>query len=188
MSATLFYLFDRKKNAQFREACRRDPYLTRKEFVRRRKLSAVERLEEEELQRSIMIRKSLASREPSRQNSYEDFNMARLQQQQQQQEHQRGRQMPEVWMPRTRPGSEVYVPRMRSGSETSSSASFASSARHPYAEPHPGVEVEIPLAPHSGSPSPSRTPSVMKVFPPPVVSEMEEMEGISRPLPSFQKP
>ncbi|KAJ0313207.1 hypothetical protein COL516b_000136 [Colletotrichum fioriniae] len=62
MSATLFYIFDRKKNAQFREACKRDPYLTRKEFARRRKLSALERLEEEELQRSIMIRKSLASR------------------------------------------------------------------------------------------------------------------------------
>ncbi|KAG7049941.1 transcription initiation protein [Colletotrichum scovillei] len=65
MSATLFYIFDRKKNAQFREACKRDPYLTRKEFARRRKLSALERLEEEELQRSIMIRKSLASRAAS---------------------------------------------------------------------------------------------------------------------------
>ncbi|EQB56768.1 transcription factor TFIIB [Colletotrichum gloeosporioides Cg-14] len=65
MSAALFYIFDRKKNRQFREACKRDPYLTRKEFTRRRKLSALERLEEEELQRSIMIRKSLASKTPS---------------------------------------------------------------------------------------------------------------------------
>ncbi|KAK2728151.1 hypothetical protein CKAH01_11250 [Colletotrichum kahawae] len=69
MSAALFYIFDRKKNRQFREACKRDPYLTRKEFTRRRKLSALERLEEEELQRSIMIRKSLASKTPSRSNS-----------------------------------------------------------------------------------------------------------------------
>ncbi|KAL3294330.1 transcription factor TFIIB [Colletotrichum asianum] len=69
MSAALFYIFDRKKNRQFREACKRDPYLTRKEFTRRRKLSALERLEEEELQRSIMIRKSLASKTPSRSTS-----------------------------------------------------------------------------------------------------------------------
>ncbi|KAI8150655.1 Transcription initiation factor IIB [Colletotrichum sp. SAR 10_70] len=69
MSAALFYIFDRKKNRQFREACKRDPYLTRKEFTRRRKLSALERLEEEELQRSIMIRKSLANKTPSRSTS-----------------------------------------------------------------------------------------------------------------------
>ncbi|KZL63079.1 transcription factor tfiib [Colletotrichum incanum] len=175
MSAALFYLFDRKKNAQFREACRRDPYLTRKEFVRRRKLSAIERLEEEEMQRIIMIRKSLASREPSRQNSCEDFGISGLQQQQ---EHHQGRLFSGVWMPR-----------MRSGSETSSSASSASSARHPYVEPHPGVEVELPLTPQSRSPSPSpspsRTPLVEKTVPPPAVSAME---GISRPLPSLPKP
>ncbi|GJC80433.1 hypothetical protein ColLi_03271 [Colletotrichum liriopes] len=173
MSAALFYLFDRKKNAQFREACRRDPYLTRKEFMRRRKLSAIERLEEEEMQRSIMIRKSLASREPSRQNSCEDFDFSRLQQQH---EHHQGRLFSGIWMPR-----------MRSGSETSSSASSASSARHPYVEPHPGVEVEIPPAPQSRSPSPSpsRAPPVEKTVHPPTASAMEE---IPRPLPSLPKP
>ncbi|KAK1535867.1 transcription factor TFIIB [Colletotrichum paranaense] len=88
MSATLFYIFDRKKNAQFREACKRDPYLTRKEFARRRKLSALERLEEEELQRSIMIRKSLASRGPSRSNSCEDvFDLSSMQEQHHRRHH-----------------------------------------------------------------------------------------------------
>ncbi|KAL9948004.1 hypothetical protein ACHAO5_002310 [Verticillium nonalfalfae] len=47
---------------QYREACQKDPYLTRKEFARRKRLSALERIEEDEMQRSVMIRKSLTSR------------------------------------------------------------------------------------------------------------------------------
>ncbi|KAK1973868.1 hypothetical protein LZ30DRAFT_609630 [Colletotrichum cereale] len=184
MSAALFYLFDRKKHAQFREACRRDPYLTRKEFARRRKLSALERLEEEEMQRSIMIRKSLASREPSRQSSYEDFGLARLQQQQQQQHQQHQHRFPHEYHHGGRSVS-FWMPRMRSASELSSSSSSASSARHPYAEPHPGVEVDTQLTPHSRSPSPSpvRRPLVSMVAPPPAVSEMEEISSprLSKP-------
>ncbi|KAK2016796.1 hypothetical protein LZ32DRAFT_68175 [Colletotrichum eremochloae] len=191
MSAALFYLFDRKKHAQFREACKRDPYLTRKEFLRRRKLSALERLQEEEAQRSIMIRKSLASREPSRRNSYEDFNLARLQQEHQQhqqllqhrlqQEYRHGGRPVSVWMPRMRSASELS-----SSSSSASSSSSSSTAQHPYyPEPHPGIEVDATLTPHSRSPSPSpiRTPRVRLVVPPPAVWEMEEMPspGLSKP-------
>ncbi|OHE92379.1 hypothetical protein CORC01_12306 [Colletotrichum orchidophilum] len=194
MSATLFYIFDRKKNAQFREACKRDPYLTRKEFVRRRKLSVLERLEEEELQRSIMIRKSLASRGPSRSNSCEDvFDLSAMQQQardmpepprgrQQMSEHQEqlhhGQQLSGEWAP-----SEG---RSRSGSETSSSAS---SARRAYAEPHTSVEAEAeaagaPLTPQSSAPSPSRSVLDKETAPPPI----HPMQEITRPLAAVPRP
>ncbi|KAK1970964.1 hypothetical protein LY78DRAFT_677330 [Colletotrichum sublineola] len=194
MSAALFYLFDRKKHAQFREACKRDPYLTRKEFLRRRKLSALERLQEEEAQRSIMIRKSLASREPSRRNSYEDFNLARLQQEHQQhqqllqhrlqQEYRHGGRPVSVWMPRMRSASELSS--SSSSASSSSSSSSSTTLQHPYyPEPHPGIEVDATLTPHSRSPSPSpiRTPRVRLVVPPPAVWEMEEMPspGLSKP-------
>ncbi|TQN69380.1 hypothetical protein CSHISOI_06093 [Colletotrichum shisoi] len=182
MSVALFYVFDRKKNAQFREACRRDPYLTRKEFARRRKLSSIERLEEEEMQRSIMIRKSLASREPSRQNSCEDFDVVSRLQQQQRHHHQHHHQEHEEKHRLRRQLSEEWMARTRSGSETSSSASSARD-HHPYVEPHPGVEVEVPLAPHPRTLSPSRTPLVRKpVPPPPAVAAMAE---VSRPRPSY---
>jgi hypothetical protein len=48
------------------------PYLSKKEYVRRRKLSAVERSQEEDLERQKMIRKSLMSRNsmPSSQASF----------------------------------------------------------------------------------------------------------------------
>lgn len=206
MSATLFYIFDRKKNAQFREACKRDPYLTRKEFARRRKLSALERLEEEELQRSIMIRKSLASRGPSRSNSCEDvFDLSSMQEQhhrrhhhhhqmttstmdmpepprgrQQMREHQEelhhGRQMSGEWAP-----SEG---RSRSGSETSSSAS---SARRAYTGPGcSGVDAEeagVPLTPESSGSGPSRSVLDKETAPPPI----HPMEEITRPLPAVPR-
>ncbi|KAF9873780.1 hypothetical protein CkaCkLH20_08890 [Colletotrichum karsti] len=167
MSAALFYIFDRKKNSQFREACKRDPYLTRKEFTRRRKLSALERLEEEELQRSIMIRKSLACRTPStgsRGSSDEDSDSGETQMQQHQRlpeplydPHHHDQTSRSGWAP-----SEAR--RARSDSESSSSASLG----RPYAEPHPGVEVEVPLPPRSRSPSPVRTPLIRKPVPPPM--------------------
>ncbi|TKW54905.1 Transcription initiation factor IIB [Colletotrichum tanaceti] len=183
MSVALFYVFDRKKKAQFREACQRDPYLTRKEFARRRKLSSIERLEEEEMQRNTMIRKSLAGREPSRQNSCEDFDVVLgLQQhhhhqhhhhrhhrhQEPEERHRLGRQLSDEWMART-----------RSGSETSSSASSARDHDHrPYVEPHPGVEVEITLAPRPRTSSPSRTPVVRKPVPQsPAVPVMAELHS-----------
>ncbi|KAL2873764.1 hypothetical protein SGCOL_011079 [Colletotrichum sp. CLE4] len=204
MSATLFYIFDRKKNAQFREACKRDPYLTRKEFARRRKLSALERLEEEELQRSIMIRKSLASRGPSRSNSCEDvFDLSSMQEQhhrrhnhqmtemnmpepprgrQQMREHQeelqlhQGRQLSGEWAP-----SEG---RSRSGSETSSSAS---SARRAYPGPGcSGVDADgagAPLTPQSSGPGPSRLVLDKETAPPPI----HPMEEITRPLPAVPR-
>jgi len=51
-----------KKRRKAKEAEGLDPYLTRPDFSKKRKLSAAERVEEEEKQRIIMIRKSLASR------------------------------------------------------------------------------------------------------------------------------
>ncbi|KAJ0287353.1 hypothetical protein COL940_002564 [Colletotrichum noveboracense] len=218
MSAALFYIFDRKKNRQFREACKRDPYLTRKEFTRRRKLSALERLEEEELQRSIMIRKSLASKTPSRSTSRgssseedeEAFDLGTLrrhaalarmpeppcehrdilQQQQQQQYHNQHEQamMGGEWAP-----SEAR--RARSDSESSSScvsSSDGSRRQRAYAEPHPGVEVEIPLPPRSRTPSPTRA-LIRKPVPPPatpVVVYMPTGSGsdVSRALPPLPRP
>ena len=53
--------FSRRR--QYRKAREKDLCLTQTEFVKRRKMSATKRLEEEERQRVIMIRKSLASRE-----------------------------------------------------------------------------------------------------------------------------
>lgn len=54
------------RDRQYREAARRDPYLTRKEWSRRRKLSALQRIEEEEVQRQLILRKTLTSRTSSR--------------------------------------------------------------------------------------------------------------------------
>ncbi|KAJ3961844.1 transcription initiation factor IIB [Colletotrichum tropicale] len=195
MSAALFYIFDRKKNRQFREACKRDPYLTRKEFTRRRKLSALERLEEEELQRSIMIRKSLASKTPSRSTSRgssseedeEAFDLGTLRrhaalarmpeppcehrdiilQQQHQQQQQYHNQHEQAMMGGEWAPSEAR--RARSDSESSSScvsSSDGSRRQRAYAEPHPGVEVEIPLPPRSRTPSPTRA-LIRKPVPPP---------------------
>ncbi|KAK1844909.1 transcription initiation protein [Colletotrichum chrysophilum] len=193
MSAALFYIFDRKKNRQFREACKRDPYLTRKEFTRRRKLSALERLEEEELQRSIMIRKSLASKTPSRSTSRgssseedeEAFDLGTLRRhaalarmpeppcehrdnlQQQRQQQQYHNQHEQAMMGSEWAPSEAR--RARSDSESSSScvsSSDGSRRQRAYAEPHPGVEVEIPLPPRSRTPSPTRT-LIRKPVPPP---------------------
>lgn len=56
----------RFRDRQYREAARRDPYLTRKEWARRRKLSALQRIEEEEVQRQLILRKTLTSRTSSR--------------------------------------------------------------------------------------------------------------------------
>ncbi|KAK0381352.1 hypothetical protein CLIM01_01321 [Colletotrichum limetticola] len=203
MSATLFYIFDRKKNAQFREACKRDPYLTRKEFARRRKLSALERLEEEELQRSIMIRKSLASRGPSRSNSCEDgFDLSSMQEQHHRRHHHHHHQMTDLDRPEPPRGrqqmrehredlhhgrqlSGEWAPsegRSRSGSETSSSAS---SARRAYTGPGcSGVDAEgagVPLTPESSGSS--RSVLDKETAPPPI----HPMEEITRPLPAVPR-
>ena len=50
------------RSRQFNEAKKIDPYLSRREFLRRRRLSPSDLRNEEELQRNIMIRKSLATR------------------------------------------------------------------------------------------------------------------------------
>lgn len=54
------------RRRRLRKAQHNDPYLTRKEFTRRRKMSKVDRMEEEELERRAIIRKSLASKTSSR--------------------------------------------------------------------------------------------------------------------------
>lgn len=57
--AALFLHFRRRG---YRQAKRVDPTLSREQYLRARKMSAADRQKEEELQRNIMIRKSLASR------------------------------------------------------------------------------------------------------------------------------
>jgi hypothetical protein len=50
------------RRQEYRKARRQNPYLSHKEFLRRKNMSAAARQKEEELQRQIMIRKSLASK------------------------------------------------------------------------------------------------------------------------------
>ncbi|KAK0645757.1 hypothetical protein B0T16DRAFT_390312 [Cercophora newfieldiana] len=50
------------RRCEYGKARAQEPYLSRPEFDKRRKMSQAEKLEEEEKQRIIMIRKSLASR------------------------------------------------------------------------------------------------------------------------------
>jgi hypothetical protein len=57
----LYYI----KRCQYQRARQLEPYLTRDEFMRRRKLSAADLFREEEERRQYMIRKSLASRSTS---------------------------------------------------------------------------------------------------------------------------
>lgn len=56
---TVLYLH---KRHQFRKARQTDPYITKGEFIKRRKMSAADMFEEDERQRKAMIRKSLATR------------------------------------------------------------------------------------------------------------------------------
>ncbi|KAF6815166.1 transcription factor TF2b [Colletotrichum sojae] len=200
MCAAIFYLFDRKKNHQFREACKRDPYLTRKEFARRRKLSALERLEEEELQRSVMIRKSLASRNthsrtPSRESSSDDgefHDMAQRRRmsvppsyggyEQLHQQYQHGRSCSsQTLQPGWAPGE---ARRVRSDSESTLSGS-PPRGESPYAEPHPGVEVEIPLHSQSRTPSPTRMPLIGRKPVPPAMPAVPHGVEYSRRHSSF---
>lgn len=51
-----------RRNSQFQHERSKEPNLSWREYQKRRKMSATERMEEEERQRSVMIRKSLASR------------------------------------------------------------------------------------------------------------------------------
>lgn len=79
LSITAFLLYNRRTEQRYRDACKKDPYLSRKEFKRRSNMSATERIKEDELQRRIMIRKSLASRTSSqaqRNNGNYDANVA----------------------------------------------------------------------------------------------------------------
>ncbi|KAL2113593.1 hypothetical protein VUR80DRAFT_3281 [Thermomyces stellatus] len=70
VTALIIYLVVfRQREKQYQEAAKRDPYLTRKEWARRRKLSNLERLEEEEVQRQLILRKTLTSRTSSRNDS-----------------------------------------------------------------------------------------------------------------------
>ncbi|KAB5532704.1 hypothetical protein GE09DRAFT_374456 [Coniochaeta sp. 2T2.1] len=58
--ATALLLYFRRR--EYRRARRDDPALSHEEFLRRRKMTALEREREAELQRRIIIRKSLVSR------------------------------------------------------------------------------------------------------------------------------
>ncbi|KAM0322016.1 hypothetical protein ACHAQA_009758 [Verticillium albo-atrum] len=156
---------------QYREACKNDPYLTRKEFARRKRLSATQRIEEDEMQRSIMIRKSLTSRTSSypvdNTDSDSELNLAMAQV-----PHSNLNRYDE-WAPSTRRG------RTASGKE-----------------PHPGMEIEIPLPPksRSPSPSPSRGPLLRQpersISPPPHPNEFGRpyhgLPSTLHQLPSFE--
>jgi hypothetical protein len=61
-AGTAVLVIIRSKRRQYRKALEKDPYLSRKEFMRRRKLSALDLQAEEERQRHSLIRKSLATR------------------------------------------------------------------------------------------------------------------------------
>ena len=127
------YLFYNRRSAQrYRDACKKDPYLTRKEFKRRSNMSPTERIEEDELQRRIMIRKSLASRTSSRTAVNDDteslVGVAMS-------------QMDSFVAPSTRMGRSMSVSRPADG------------------DPHPGNEVSLPLGQTRGrSRSPDRSP------------------------------
>ena len=69
IALTIYFTVGRLRYKQYLEACKKDPYLTRKEFLRRRKLSVAERIEEEEDQRRLILRKTLYSRLSSRNES-----------------------------------------------------------------------------------------------------------------------
>lgn len=66
LAVIAFLLYRSRSEQRYRHASAADPYLTRREFKRRSKMSPTQRIEEDELQRRIMIRKSLASRTSTR--------------------------------------------------------------------------------------------------------------------------
>lgn len=61
-AAISFVLVRCSRRRQYRRALQLEPYLTRDEFLRRRKMSAADLLREEEERRKTIIRKSLARR------------------------------------------------------------------------------------------------------------------------------
>ncbi|PKS06384.1 hypothetical protein jhhlp_007132 [Lomentospora prolificans] len=69
IALVVYLTIGRLRNKQFLEACKKDPYLTKREFSRRRKLSVAQRIEEEEDQRRLILRKTLNSRQSSRNRS-----------------------------------------------------------------------------------------------------------------------
>jgi len=70
VAVAVFFVARYLRRKQNRKAKEKNPIIiTHKDFSRRRKMSELDRLEEEELQRSVMIRKSLASRISSKRAS-----------------------------------------------------------------------------------------------------------------------
>jgi FtsZ-interacting cell division protein ZipA len=164
---------ERLRSKHFDQAAKNDPYLTKKECRRRRKLSALERMEEEELQRSIMIRKSLATRS-SRTNSqasqyshHDDFEMA------QESATTSLRHDWKEW--------EARMQRERSNS----------GERHPFSEA--SASLDLPIPPQSRTASPSRSPLLKAGTTPPLpnistFAQVSDMRSFSRPRPAEFEP
>ncbi|PNH45241.1 hypothetical protein VD0004_g2633 [Verticillium dahliae] len=121
---------------QYREACQKDPYLTRKEFARRKRLSALERIEEDEMQRSVMIRKSLTSRSSNYPVDNSDNDSAL---------NQAMAQVPHSNLC----GNSDWAPSSHRGRAVS------------HQEPHRGDEVNVRLTPDSRSRSPSPSTNIL---------------------------
>jgi uncharacterized protein YneF (UPF0154 family) len=152
----VYFVRDKLRDRQFEEASKKDPYLTRKEFRRRRKLSALERIEEEELQRSVMIRKSLATRS-SRTNSQVTISVTMPE------EH--DTEMDEdVPAARLKDDWKEWEARMQR--DRSNSAE-----RHPFINAHSAGEItDLPLPQQSRTASPSRSPLLNARVSPPLPS------------------
>jgi uncharacterized membrane protein len=61
---TFIILYLRRKNSRvlYHQACEKDPQLSRKDYLRRRRMNTIERLAEDELQRLVLIREALGNK------------------------------------------------------------------------------------------------------------------------------
>jgi hypothetical protein len=130
---TAVLVFFRRRG--YREARKHNPALSHKDFLRRRKMTAVARLKEEELQRRIMIRKSLASRSTEWSTQFDNESLDI-------QEHNESG-LKEDW--------KEWEARMQR-------------ERPDFAYRHPSMAVlpELPIPTKSRSPSPSRSPLLFR--------------------------
>ncbi|KAK3319082.1 hypothetical protein B0H66DRAFT_256539 [Apodospora peruviana] len=140
-------LFFNKRN-QYRKARQRDPYLSRGEFMKQRKMSAADRFQEEERQRITMIRKSLATRSlnslesrSSRTNS-----LGQLQQESIEMDEEESGRLKDDWKE-----WEARMQRERA----------LSGERHPAAT----LMADLPIPQQSRSRSPSRSPLMPPLSP-----------------------
>ena len=166
VTALIAYLvIFRFRNRQYQEAAKRDPYLTRKEWARRRKLSNLERLEEEEVQRQLILRKTLTSRTSSRHGS--DRGSAE-----------------EPRIDRAEKSREQQWKKWEAG--YAAEADNDSCEGHPLIQEHPAVKVEGDQTPRSVSPT--RVPLLPVQEPEPRRTSLWERRLSDLHHPSRRKP